>query len=145
MHFRSSIKLCHKTNISQATPRIISFPYIHLPVATSPLVCPPPPSHTTCVSLIHHRQPTPPPLPPDITTGENVIETLVSEGLVQVRRDNLRDSAARLVELEDTAKAAGKGKWAANASVSGGMVERTGICRMLAGFYGKVRGAKCQL
>ena len=54
----------------------------------------------------------------DITTGENVIETLVSEGLVQVRRDNLRESAARLVELEDTAKAAGKGKWAANASVS---------------------------
>ncbi|KAF0295232.1 Nuclease domain-containing protein 1 [Amphibalanus amphitrite] len=52
----------------------------------------------------------------DIATGENVIETLVSEGLVQVRRDNLRDSAAKLIELEDNAKAAGKGKWAPDAS-----------------------------
>ena len=47
-----------------------------------------------------------------------MIETLVSEGMVQVRRENLRESAAKLVELEDTAKAAGKGKWAADASVS---------------------------
>jgi len=52
----------------------------------------------------------------DITTAENLVETLVAEGLVQVRRENLRDSAAKLIELEDTAKAAGKGKWAPDAS-----------------------------
>ncbi|XP_037069831.1 LOW QUALITY PROTEIN: staphylococcal nuclease domain-containing protein 1-like [Pollicipes pollicipes] len=52
----------------------------------------------------------------DIATGENLVETLVSEGLVQVRRENLRESAAKLVELEDTAKAQGKGKWAPDAS-----------------------------
>lgn len=54
----------------------------------------------------------------DITKGENLAESLVAEGLAQVRRENLRESAARLVELEDTAKAAGKGKWAPDASVS---------------------------
>lgn len=45
--------------------------------------------------------------------GENVIETLVSEGLVTVKRDtrNPTPEQTRLIELENAAKAAKKGKW----------------------------------
>ena len=50
----------------------------------------------------------------DATSGENVIESLVSEGLVTVRQEGIRGSTelARLAELESAAKASGKGKWA---------------------------------
>ena len=45
--------------------------------------------------------------------GENVAETLVSEGLVTVKKDSRNPSAeqVRLTELENTAKQAKKGKW----------------------------------
>jgi staphylococcal nuclease domain-containing protein 1 len=47
-----------------------------------------------------------------------VTESLVSEGLVSVRREGVRQvpELQRLIELEDAAKAAGKGKWAATGS-----------------------------
>ena len=43
-------------------------------------------------------------------------ELLVSEGLVSVRREGVRPSPeqSRLIDLEDAARAAGKGKWAAS-------------------------------
>lgn len=49
----------------------------------------------------------------DLNTAENITESLVSEGLVTVRREGVRQTAEvlRLIELEDAAKAAGKGKW----------------------------------
>jgi staphylococcal nuclease domain-containing protein 1 len=49
-----------------------------------------------------------------VATGENVTESLVSEGLVSVRHEGVRQGSEKqhLVELEETAKAAGKGKWA---------------------------------
>lgn len=49
----------------------------------------------------------------DFNTAENITESLVSEGLVTVRREGVRQSPelARLIELEDAAKAEGKGKW----------------------------------
>lgn len=49
----------------------------------------------------------------DPTTSENIVESIVSEGLVSVRRENARQNAepSRLAELEDAAKAARKGKW----------------------------------
>lgn len=47
----------------------------------------------------------------DPATAENITELLVSEGLVTVRRDNNAD-LNKLRELEDAAKAAGKGRWA---------------------------------
>lgn len=52
----------------------------------------------------------------DASSGENVIESLVSEGLVTVRQEGIRGSTelARLAELESAAKAAGKGKWASS-------------------------------
>ncbi|XP_062339597.1 LOW QUALITY PROTEIN: staphylococcal nuclease domain-containing protein 1-like [Osmerus eperlanus] len=49
------------------------------------------------------------------TTGENIAETLVTEGLATVRRDGFRGNnpeQARLGELEDQARAAKKGQWA---------------------------------
>jgi staphylococcal nuclease domain-containing protein 1 len=54
-------------------------------------------------------------IPLDVATGEKVTESLVSEGLVSVRREGVRQGPElqRLIELEDAAKAAGKGKWAA--------------------------------
>jgi staphylococcal nuclease domain-containing protein 1 len=54
----------------------------------------------------------------DVATGEKVTESLVSEGLVSVRREGVRQvpELQRLMELEDAAKAAGKGKWAATGS-----------------------------
>lgn len=53
----------------------------------------------------------------DFNSAENITESLVSEGLVTVRREGNRNSPeiARLSELEDAAKAAGKGKWGENA------------------------------
>nr|QBI71281.1 ebna2 binding protein P100 [Thermobia domestica] len=54
----------------------------------------------------------------DVNTAENITETLVSEGLVTVRRESIRQGSehTRLIELEDAAKAAGKGKWASTGS-----------------------------
>ncbi|XP_072045647.1 staphylococcal nuclease domain-containing protein 1-like [Amphiura filiformis] len=48
------------------------------------------------------------------TSGENITESIVSEGLVEVRRGGIKpsDDQTRLNDLEDAAKAAGKGKWA---------------------------------
>ena len=45
-----------------------------------------------------------------LETAENVTETLVKEGLVSVRRE-AKSGTEKLVELEDAARAAGKGKW----------------------------------
>lgn len=55
----------------------------------------------------------------DFNTAENITELMVSEGFVTVRRESMRNSPeiARLIELEDAAKAAGKGKWGGNAQV----------------------------
>ena len=52
----------------------------------------------------------------DAATGENITEALVNEGLVTVRQEGIRSNSeiARLAELESTAKAAGKGKWASS-------------------------------
>lgn len=50
----------------------------------------------------------------DPNSAENITELLVSEGLVSVRsRDLARPSETlqRLIQLEDAARAAGKGKW----------------------------------
>lgn len=58
----------------------------------------------------------------DFTTAENISESLVSEGLVTVRREGVRQTPelTRLIELEDAAKAAGKGRWGTSPpSVSG--------------------------
>ncbi|XP_021917779.1 staphylococcal nuclease domain-containing protein 1 isoform X1 [Zootermopsis nevadensis] len=54
----------------------------------------------------------------DMATAENVTESLVSEGLASVRREGARSGPEqqRLIELEETAKAAGKGKWAVTGS-----------------------------
>lgn len=51
-------------------------------------------------------------------TGENVIETLVSEGLVVVKKDTRNPSPeqSKLIELENAAKAAKKGKWSESPS-----------------------------
>lgn len=53
-----------------------------------------------------------------MATAENVTESLVSEGLASVRREGARSGPEqqRLIELEETAKAAGKGKWAVTGS-----------------------------
>ncbi|XP_053990082.1 staphylococcal nuclease domain-containing protein 1 [Hylaeus volcanicus] len=50
--------------------------------------------------------------------GENVIETLVSEGLVTVKKDTRNPSPEQtsLIELENAAKAAKKGKWSESPS-----------------------------
>ncbi|XP_066153595.1 staphylococcal nuclease domain-containing protein 1 [Euwallacea fornicatus] len=49
----------------------------------------------------------------DINTAENITDSLVSEGLVTVRREGVRPTPelTRLGELEEEAKRAGKGKW----------------------------------
>lgn len=49
------------------------------------------------------------------TTGENIAESLVAEGLASVKREGMRGSnpdQARLCEIEDQAKASKKGMWA---------------------------------
>ncbi|XP_074643880.1 staphylococcal nuclease domain-containing protein 1-like [Tubulanus polymorphus] len=51
----------------------------------------------------------------DPTVDENITESIVAEGLVEVRRAGIRatdEKQQRLVQLEDAAKEAGKGKWA---------------------------------
>lgn len=55
----------------------------------------------------------------DKETGENVVESIVREGLVTVRREG-RPTAEQqtLIELEDQARAAGRGKWAANTNAA---------------------------
>ncbi|XP_049819243.1 staphylococcal nuclease domain-containing protein 1 isoform X2 [Aethina tumida] len=52
----------------------------------------------------------------DFNTAVNITEALVSEGLVSVRREGVRQTpeVTHLCELEDSAKAAGKGKWGAS-------------------------------
>lgn len=53
-------------------------------------------------------------LGPDPATAPNVTELLVQEGLVSVRKDNARTPSPelqRLLDLEEAAKSAGKGKW----------------------------------
>lgn len=50
----------------------------------------------------------------DPATSPNVTELLVQEGLVSVRKDNARNPTPeqqRLLDLEEIAKSAGKGKW----------------------------------
>lgn len=53
----------------------------------------------------------------DVATSENIVESIVSEGLVSVRREGVRQTPelTRLIELEDAAKAAHKGKWSDSA------------------------------
>lgn len=55
----------------------------------------------------------------DFNTAENITESLVSEGLVTVRREGNRNNPeiTRLGELEDAAKSAQKGKWGGNLQV----------------------------
>lgn len=51
---------------------------------------------------------------PSGETKENITELLVAEGLVDLRRSGLRsddENAQKLFQLEEAAKAAGKGKW----------------------------------
>lgn len=55
----------------------------------------------------------------DPTTAPNVTELLVQEGLVTVRKDNSRAPSPelqRLIDLEEAAKAAGKGKWGSSSA-----------------------------
>ncbi|XP_018789649.1 PREDICTED: staphylococcal nuclease domain-containing protein 1 [Bactrocera latifrons] len=48
----------------------------------------------------------------DAESGENVVETMVREGYVTVRREGRPSSELqRLIELEDQAKSANRGKW----------------------------------
>lgn len=48
----------------------------------------------------------------DTTTGENIIDSLVSAGLVEVRRTNKGgEEESRLIALEDQAKSQNLGKW----------------------------------
>ncbi|XP_067951454.1 staphylococcal nuclease domain-containing protein 1-like [Watersipora subatra] len=51
------------------------------------------------------------------TSGENLTESLISEGLVEVRRAGIKatdEAQQRLIQLEDGAKAAGLGKWSSS-------------------------------
>lgn len=50
----------------------------------------------------------------DPATAVNLTELMLSEGLLTVRRDGVRQQSEelqKLIEVEDAAKAAGKGKW----------------------------------
>lgn len=56
---------------------------------------------------------------PDPASAENITESLVKEGLVNVRRDNARTPTPelqRLLDLEDQARKDGKGKWGSSPS-----------------------------
>jgi staphylococcal nuclease domain-containing protein 1 len=46
----------------------------------------------------------------DTETGENITESIISEGLASVRRESKSD-LSRLIEIEDAAKVAQRGKW----------------------------------
>ncbi|XP_031619564.1 staphylococcal nuclease domain-containing protein 1 [Contarinia nasturtii] len=55
----------------------------------------------------------------DPATAQSVTELLVQEGLVSVRKDNARTPSPelqRLIDLEEAAKSAGKGKWNSQSS-----------------------------
>uniref|UniRef100_T1GLV3 TNase-like domain-containing protein n=1 Tax=Megaselia scalaris TaxID=36166 RepID=T1GLV3_MEGSC len=55
----------------------------------------------------------------DINTGENIVEYMVSEGYLNVRKESRSSpELTRLVELEEAAKSAGKGKWNPNTQSS---------------------------
>ncbi|XP_074613274.1 staphylococcal nuclease domain-containing protein 1-like [Acropora palmata] len=49
---------------------------------------------------------------------ENITESIVSEGLVEVRRGGIKpsDDQVKLIDLEELAKSDGRGKWSADAS-----------------------------
>lgn len=53
-------------------------------------------------------------------SGENIVQTMVREGLVTVRRESRplephkQEELQRLIEIEDQAKSAGRGKWSSN-------------------------------
>ncbi|XP_045463519.1 staphylococcal nuclease domain-containing protein 1 [Harmonia axyridis] len=49
----------------------------------------------------------------DFNSAENITDTLISEGLVTVKKEGVRqnEELQRLVDLENAAKQAGKGKW----------------------------------
>ena len=49
------------------------------------------------------------------STGENINEAIIAEGLVEVRRIKSNDEENKLVALEEQAKSAGKGKWSKDA------------------------------
>uniref|UniRef100_A0A1I8PTZ6 Staphylococcal nuclease domain-containing protein 1 n=1 Tax=Stomoxys calcitrans TaxID=35570 RepID=A0A1I8PTZ6_STOCA len=55
-------------------------------------------------------------------SGENVVQTMVKEGLVTVRRDSRppepqkQEELQKLIELEEQAKHAGRGKWSTSAN-----------------------------
>lgn len=53
----------------------------------------------------------------DPETGENVTEDIVREGFASVRKEGKSD-VSRLVELEEQAKSAGRGRWAPDTEVS---------------------------
>lgn len=52
----------------------------------------------------------------DAATAVNVTELMISEGLLSVRREGVRNSAelTKLTDIEDAAKASGKGKWSSS-------------------------------
>lgn len=54
----------------------------------------------------------------EANTAVNVTELMISEGLLSVRREGVRitPELQHLMELEDAAKAAGKGKWSSSPS-----------------------------
>lgn len=54
----------------------------------------------------------------DPNSGINITELIVSEGYVNVRRENVRNTPElqRLIELEEAAKSAGKGRYGGNAA-----------------------------
>jgi len=52
----------------------------------------------------------------DIETGENITEEIVREGLAAVRKEGKSD-VSKLIELEEQAKSAGRGRWGADSEV----------------------------
>ncbi|XP_047478957.1 staphylococcal nuclease domain-containing protein 1-like isoform X1 [Penaeus chinensis] len=73
----------------------------------------------------------------DIGSAENVTETMVSEGLVMVRRESIRGES-RLMDLEDTAKSQGKGRWAGGDAQHVRNIKWT--CDNMRSFVDKARG-----
>lgn len=72
----------------------------------------------------------------DIATGENLTEVMVAEGLVAVRRENIRES--NLIDLEETARSQGKGKWASDDAKHVRSVKWT--CENMRSFVDKAKG-----
>ncbi|KAK8384015.1 hypothetical protein O3P69_016033 [Scylla paramamosain] len=73
----------------------------------------------------------------DVASGENLTETMVSEGLVSVRRESIRGES-RLVELEEAARSQGKGKWAGSDAEHVRQVKWT--CENMRAFVDKAKG-----